>query len=68
MEYLLKKRELDNSSKPNQTRAKGRPLEKNTCSKKELLTLPPGKVAEGGDGVGEVDDEREAVKPVTSPM
>ncbi len=30
--------ELDNSSKPNQTRAKGRPLEKQfTAHKKELL-------------------------------
>jgi hypothetical protein len=30
MVYLLKKRELDNSSKPNRTRARGRPPEKNT--------------------------------------
>jgi hypothetical protein len=47
MEYLLKKRELDNSSKPNQTRAKDSPPDKNTTSKKELLTLSLGKVAEG---------------------
>jgi hypothetical protein len=47
MEYLLKKRELDNSSKPNRTRAKGCLPEKNTTHKKELLTLTPGNVAEG---------------------
>jgi hypothetical protein len=47
MEYLLKKRELDNSFKPNRTRAKGSPPEKNTTSKKELLTLTPGNVAGG---------------------
>jgi hypothetical protein len=41
MEYLLKKRELDNSSKPNQTSAKGSPPEKNSIIKKELLTLTP---------------------------
>ncbi len=46
-EYLFKKRELDNSSRPNGTRAKGSPPENNTTSKKELLTLSPGKVAEG---------------------
>ncbi len=43
-EYLLKKRELDNSSKP---RAKGSPSEKNTTSQKELLTLIPGNIADG---------------------
>jgi hypothetical protein len=47
MEYLLKKRELDNNSKPNRTRAKGSPPEKNTTSKKELLTLTPGNFADG---------------------
>jgi hypothetical protein len=57
MEHLLKKRELDNSSKPNQTRTKGSPPEKNTTNKKELLTLTPGNVAEGSDEVGEYDDE-----------
>ncbi len=57
MEYLLKKRELDNSSKLNRTRAKGSLPEKNTTSKKELLTLSPGNVAEGNDGVGEDDNE-----------
>jgi hypothetical protein len=46
MEYLLKKRELDNSSKPNRTRAKGSPPEKNTTDKEELLTLTPSNVAE----------------------
>jgi hypothetical protein len=45
--YLLTERELDNSSKPNQTRAKGSPPEKNTTSKKELLNLSLGNVAEG---------------------
>ncbi len=45
-DYLLKKRELDNRSKPNQTRAKGSPPEKNTTSKKERLNLSPGKVAD----------------------
>jgi hypothetical protein len=33
-EYLLKKRELDNSSKPNKTRAKGSLPEKNTFVRK----------------------------------
>ncbi len=47
MEYGLKKRELDNSSKPNQTRAKGSLPEKNTTSNKVLLPLTPGIVAEG---------------------
>jgi hypothetical protein len=46
-EYLLKKRELDNSSKPIRTRAKGCPSEKNTTSMKELLTLTPGYVTDG---------------------
>jgi hypothetical protein len=46
-EYLLKKRELGNSSKSNQTKAKGSPPEKNTTSKKELLTLTLGSIAEG---------------------
>ncbi len=55
-EYLLKKRELDNSSKPNQTRATGSTPRKNTTSKKESLTLSLGNIAEGSDGVGE-DDE-----------
>ncbi len=45
-EYLLKKRELDNSSMPNRTRAMGSLPEKNTSSKKELLTLTPGNIAE----------------------
>jgi hypothetical protein len=56
MKHLLK-RELDNSSKHCRTRAKGSPPEKNTTSKKELLTLSPGNVAEGNNGVGEDDDE-----------
>jgi hypothetical protein len=47
MKYLFKKRELDNSSKPNRTMAKCSPPEKNTASRKELLTLFPGKVEEG---------------------
>jgi hypothetical protein len=46
-EYLLKNIELDNSSKPNWTRTKGSPPEKNTTSKKELLTLTLGNIAEG---------------------
>ncbi len=57
MEHLLKKRELDNSSKLNRIRTKGSPPEKNTTTKKELLTLTPGNVAEGSDEVGEDDDE-----------
>jgi hypothetical protein len=47
MEYLLKEKELENSPKPNRTRAKGSPPEKNTTSKKELLTVSLGNVAEG---------------------
>ncbi len=34
---LLKKGELDNSSKPNQKRAKGSPPEKNTTNKEERI-------------------------------
>ncbi len=45
--------ELDNSSKPNLTRAKGSLPEKNTTSKKELLTLTLGNVAEVGDVVAQ---------------
>jgi hypothetical protein len=41
----------------NRKRAKGSPPEKNTTSKKELLTLSLSKVAEGSDGFGEDDDE-----------
>ncbi len=44
MEYLLKERELDNSSKLNQIRAKGSPPEKNTTGEKELLTLSLGDI------------------------
>ncbi len=47
IKYLLKKRELDYSSMPNRTGAKGSLPEKNTTGKKELLTLFPGNVAEG---------------------
>jgi hypothetical protein len=47
IEYMLKKRALDNSSKPNQTRAKGSPPKKNTTSKKELHTVTPVNVGEG---------------------
>ncbi len=57
MEYLPKKRELDNISKHNQTRVICSPPEKNTTSKKELLTLSPGNVAEGSDDVDGDDDE-----------
>jgi hypothetical protein len=67
MEYLLKKRELDNSYEPNWTRAKGTQPEKNTTSKKELLTLTTGNIAEGSDEVGVDDDEWEPVEPITSP-
>jgi hypothetical protein len=45
--YIIKERELDNSSKPNRTRAKDSSPEKNATRKKELLTLSPGNVAEG---------------------
>jgi hypothetical protein len=44
---IYSKRELEKSSKPNWIRAKGSPPEKNTTSKKELLTLSLGNVAEG---------------------
>jgi hypothetical protein len=49
---------MDNSSKPNQTRTKGSLPDKNTTSKKELLTLSFwGKLQKGVDEVGEDDDE-----------
>ncbi len=41
------KRELANSSKPNQIRAKRSPPEKNTAIKKKLLTQSPGNIVEG---------------------
>jgi hypothetical protein len=47
MEYLLKERDLDNSSKLNQVRAKGIQPVENTVIKKELLTIYPGSVADG---------------------
>ncbi len=51
------KRELGNSSKPSRTRAKGSPPEKNTTSKKELLTLTPGNMQKEDVGVDDDDDE-----------
>jgi hypothetical protein len=64
-EYLL--RELDNSSKPNQIKAKGTPPEKTLLLKKELPTLSLGDVTEGSDEVCEDDDEQEPFEPITSP-
>jgi hypothetical protein len=46
-EYLLKERELDNSSKPNRIRTKDGLPEKIPLIKKELFTLSPVDVAEG---------------------
>ncbi len=37
--YLLAERELDNSSKPNRTRAKGSPPEKTTTTKKDTHSI-----------------------------
>jgi hypothetical protein len=45
MKYLLKKRELDNSSKHSQTRPIRQPARE--TSKKELLTLTPGNLSKG---------------------
>ncbi len=55
--YLLKTRELDNSSKPNGTKAKGSPPEKNTTSKKEILTQLQVTMQKGNAGVGDDDDK-----------
>jgi hypothetical protein len=44
---IYSRRELVNSSKLNQIRAKGSPPEKTPLLKKELLTLSQGDVAEG---------------------
>jgi hypothetical protein len=55
--FLLKTRELDNSSKPNRTRAKGSPPEKNTASKKELLTQLWVTLQKGDAGVDGDDDK-----------
>jgi hypothetical protein len=44
---VIKRREPDNSSKPNRTRKKGSLPEKNTNNKKELLALTLGNVADG---------------------
>jgi hypothetical protein len=41
------KKAVRKRAKPNQTRAKESPPEKNTTSKKELLTITLGCVAEG---------------------
>ena len=50
---------LDNSSKPNQTRAKGSLQEKYfTANKKELLTLSRGVVK---NGVADADDDNDDV-------
>ncbi len=64
-EYIL--RELNNSSKPNQIKAKVSPPEETPLLKKELPTLSLGDVTEGSDEVGEDDDEREPFEPITSP-
>jgi hypothetical protein len=42
-ETYTQKRELDNSSKPNQIKGK-KPVRENSMDKKELLTLAPGDV------------------------
>jgi hypothetical protein len=55
-EYLLKQRDLENNSKPNRTRVIGSLPEKITTSRKEILTLSPGNVAEGSNDVSEDDD------------
>ncbi len=67
MEYLLKKRELDNSSKPNRTRAKGSQPETSTTSRKSYSLYLQVKLQKGVEDVGEDDDEREPVEPITSP-
>ncbi len=67
MGYLLKTRELDNSPNPNWTRAKGSPPEKNTTTKKELLTQLWVTLQKGDAGDSDDDDKWEPVEPITSP-
>jgi hypothetical protein len=57
-ECFLKEKELDNSSKPNPTRAKGSLPEKITLLKKSYsLYISLGNVAEGVDEVSKDDDD-----------
>ncbi len=56
MEYVLKKKEMDNSSKPNQTRVR-----------KSYSLYLRVKLQEGVNEVSEDDDEWEPVEPITSP-
>jgi hypothetical protein len=60
-------RELDNSSKPNWTRAKDSPPGKNTMDKKSYSLLLRVTMQMGQVEVDEDDDEREPVEPITSP-
>jgi hypothetical protein len=57
MEYLLKKRELHNSSKPNRIRAKGGPQRKTPLLKKSYSLYLWLTLQKGVDDVGEDDDE-----------
>jgi hypothetical protein len=57
MKYLLVERELDNSSKSHQTRAKGSPPEKNTTIMKSYSLYLQVTLQKVVDGVSEDDDE-----------
>ncbi len=66
MKYLLKERELDNSSKPNQTWAKGSLPEKIPLLRKSYSLYLWEVWQKGVDEVRVNDDECEPVKPITS--
>jgi hypothetical protein len=66
MKYLLKERELDNSSKPNQTRVKGSPPEKIPLLRKSYSLYLWVMLQKGVDEVRVDDDECEPVAPITS--
>ncbi len=57
MKYLLVEREPDNSSKSNQTRAKGSPPEKNTTSMKSYSLYLQVTLQKVVDGVGEGENQ-----------
>ncbi len=66
MEYLLKKRELDNSSKPNWTKATGSQPEKNATSRKSYSLLLQVTLQMGEVEVNDDDEEWEPFEAITN--
>ncbi len=67
MEYLLKKKELDNSSRPNWTREKAAHQRKVPLVRKSFSLFLWVRLQKVIDEVSKNDDEREPVEPITSP-